>query len=157
MKIRRADRGSLRALFLLSSRYSASRCRRYRVAALVRLPEAFLRVCRLLFRREISERPSALDRQRRTPTKGRIQNTPSKLNRAQSMNRTYRLRAAPGVWQVWVRGPFSQTPIDPDPGMRAKRLIRLRVMGTRGWGLMQEALPRGGGLRAKRSEDPVLP
>src|ERR1700690_408858 len=82
MKIRRADRGSLRALFLLSSRYSASRCRRYRVAALVRLPEAFLRVCRLLFRRGISERPSGLDRQRRTPTKGRIQNTPIVRTRA---------------------------------------------------------------------------
>ncbi len=29
-----------------------------------------------LFRREINERPTTLDRQRRTPTKGRIQNTP---------------------------------------------------------------------------------
>src|SRR5271157_1079529 len=86
MKIRRANRGSLRALCLLSSRCSASRCRRNRVAALVRQPGAFLRMCLLFFRREISERPSALDRQRRTPTKGRIQNTPERENRAQSRN-----------------------------------------------------------------------
>jgi hypothetical protein len=33
MKIQRADRGSLRALFLLSSKRSASRCRRNFVAA----------------------------------------------------------------------------------------------------------------------------
>src|ERR1039457_5469056 len=80
MKIRRANRGSLRALCLLSSRCSASRCRRNRVAALVRQPGAFLRMWLLLFRRGINERPSALDRQRRTPTKGRIQNTPEREN-----------------------------------------------------------------------------
>ena len=62
-------------LFLLSTFPSPSRSQSGNVTAL-RRPLAFLRCCRLFFRRGINERPSALDRQLRTPTKGRIRNTP---------------------------------------------------------------------------------
>jgi hypothetical protein len=40
-----------------------------------------------LFRREICERPSALDRQRHALTKGRIQNTPTKRNAQKANNK----------------------------------------------------------------------
>lgn len=56
----------------------ASRCRRSNKAALIKRPWALLRICLLLVRRGIYERPTTLDRQRRTPTKDRIQNTPGK-------------------------------------------------------------------------------
>lgn len=64
-------------LFLLSTFPAPSRSRSGNVTAL-RRPLAFLRCCRLFFRRGINERPPTLDRQLRTPTKGRIRNTPRK-------------------------------------------------------------------------------
>jgi len=75
MKIQRAVRGRLRALCLLSTSVPISRCHWTNVAD-IKQPGAFLQCCRLFFRRGINERPTTLDRQRRTPTKGRIQNTP---------------------------------------------------------------------------------
>jgi len=106
MKLRRAGRGSPRALCLLSSRLPASRRRRNRVAALVRRPGASLRSCLLLFRRGISERPSALDRRRRTRTQGRIQNTPGRIVGARSRNAGVKRWEHRGVLQVSLRtGP----------------------------------------------------
>ena len=64
-------------------------------------------MCLLFFRRDIYERPSTLDGQRRTPTKGRIQNTPKKgkgsedpdecgqsMNRRETMQPSARIRKA---------------------------------------------------------------
>src|SRR5689334_11485315 len=79
MKIRRANRGSLRALCLLSTFAPPSRRWRANVAGLIKQPGAFLRMCLLVFCGGINERPNTLERQRRTPTKGRIQNTPRSM------------------------------------------------------------------------------
>ena len=78
MKIRRAVRGPLHALFLLSTSVTTSRSRRTNVAANLGGQGHFFDVAYYFFRKGFNERPPTLDRQRRTPTKGRIRNTPKK-------------------------------------------------------------------------------
>ena len=109
-------------LFLLSTFPAPSRSQSGNVTAL-RRPLAFLRCCRLFFRRGINERPSALDRQLHTPTKGRIRNTP-KVTGDQC-----RLMSAPSKNVVRPTGPVSRTSrrgreratLPPECKLRARR------------------------------------
>lgn len=77
-----ANRGSLRTLFLLSTFVSASRCHWTNEAAL-RRPMAFLRSSLLFFEGRFTRPTFILERQRRAPTKGRIQNTPKNRDKGQ--------------------------------------------------------------------------
>jgi len=80
MKIQRAVRGRRRALCLLSTLVSASRCRRTNEAALGRQGHFFVSAY-YWFERRLARDPRLSTRQRRTPTKGRIRNTPKKGHR----------------------------------------------------------------------------
>jgi hypothetical protein len=76
MKIRCADRGRLRTLFLLSTFAPASRCRRANDAAQLSSKGHFFVVAYYCFEGGLTRPTFILERQRRAPTKGRIQNTP---------------------------------------------------------------------------------
>ena len=82
-------------LFLLSAFPSPSRCQGGNVTALLSSQGHFFVGAVCLFRRGINERPSALDRQLRTPTKGRIRNTPRKGKGAKGAGNRVPAAAAP--------------------------------------------------------------
>ena len=75
MKVRYAAREWLRTLCLLSTFVPASRCRRTNDAALSSEGHFFVVAC-YCFEGGLTRPTFILERQRRTPTKGRIQNTP---------------------------------------------------------------------------------